>query len=772
MRININIISVICLLFSLSVHAEKISSIQVIGTKKIEKDAIINKLTSKVGQEFDPSTTREDIFQLFKLGYFQDVQIEKNQGAAGIELIYRLQEKPQITEVSVEGVEELKADEVTEAAGIKAFELLNQAKLKDAAEKILKLYEDKGFYLAKVETIIDEVAPNETVKIRFKITENDKVKVKQITFIGNKKLSSTFLKSKMMTNEGGYFSSLSGSGQYKQEAFERDVQILRFTYYNQGYVQAKIDRPQVFVTPDKKFIYITIHIEEGEQYNVGEVDFAGDLIFPREELKALIQIDKNGIFAYDVLQKDISELTAKYGDLGYAYANVIPRIRFNDQEKKADLVYEFDKGQKVFFGRINVIGNTKTRDKVVRRELKVREGELYNETRRRESVDAIQRLGFFDDVNFKTTVDPEHNDIMHVDIVVKERNTGQIQAGAGFSSATGMQLNASVSQSNFLGKGQNLGATLNLTKEGSYFNLSFTEPYYNDTLWSLGYDVYQSTNTKREDYDEYHIGGAVRLGHPIGENTRAFFRYKYDNTHLKTKYLNGEPVTDLEIFPLDTANGVTSSVTGTLELDTRNDRYSPSKGMLLSGSYEYAGVGGKIKYDRINGTFRYFKNVFWDVIFRSSLQYARIGKLDPNQDVPFNELYLLGGPYSLRGYDSYRVGKMRRSTKKYNDLIANYPADIAEKGAMVFVGGTQQLLYQAELQYPLIKEAGIMGVIFYDIGAADDTIESDGFYSDVGMGLRWFSPIGPLRFEWGFPLNRDPERHRPVVFEFSIGTPF
>ncbi|CAE79374.1 conserved hypothetical protein [Bdellovibrio bacteriovorus HD100] len=750
-----------------------VKNIEVAGNRKIEKDAILTKIVTKVGESYSAQHIREDVQALFNMGFFNDIQVDRKATGKDVTLTYTVLEKPSVVEITYEGNSEVKSEDIADATGIKPYQLLNMAKVKEAVEKIQKLYEDKGFFLAKIDSEVQEVTKDETVRLVFKIRENDKVKVKKITFLGNNHMGDSSLKSKMLTQEGGFFSGISGSGQYKQEMFERDVQILRFLYWNQGYVQAKVDRPQVTVTPDKKNIYITIRIEEGEQYNVGDVDFAGDLLFPKSELREVIKIDDNGVFAYDVLQKDISELTAKYGDLGYAYANVIPRTRFNDKERRVDLVFEFDKGNKVYFGKINMVGNSKTRDKVIRRELKVHEGELYNETRRRQSLENIQRLGFFEEVNFKTSIDPERTEVMNVDISVKERNTGQIQLGAGYGTSQGFTLQGSISQANFLGKGQNLGASLNLSNTGSYYSLSFTEPYFRDTLWSLGADLYQSANTGRVDYDENHTGGAIRLGHPLAEYTRGFLKYKYDDTKLSKKYdSDGKLITDPDLFPLESASGVTSSMTGTVEYDTRNDRQMPTKGIYSSGSYEYAGLGGDLKYTRGNANFRYYKNLFWDVVWRNNIQYSRIDGLD-GQEVPFSELYLLGGPYSLRGYRSYRVGKMKFSEMIYNDLIAEGKSDAeAREKAMRFYGGVQQAMYQTELQFPLVKEAGIMGAGFFDIGAADDVLTDNNFFADVGFGIRWYSPIGVLRFEWGFPLNRNPAYQDATVFEFSIGPSF
>jgi outer membrane protein insertion porin family len=752
--------------------AATIGHIKIEGQKKLEVDAILARIKSKEGGTYSQEQVRDDVMSLFGLGYFNNIEVHKETVGQQIDLIFKVIEKPAISEIIYEGNTEIKNEDLVEATGLKPFQIISMNKVREAQEKIQKQYEDKGYFLAKIEPRIEDVVKDETQKLIFNIKENDKIKVKKIRFIGNKKLKDDFLKDRMATKEGGFFSFMSGSGAYKQDAFDRDTQMLRFLYFNEGYVQVKIDRPQVYVTPDKKGIYITIRVDEGEQFNVGEVDFVGDLLFTTDELRETIHITEKKIFAYEVLQKDLSELTAKYGDLGYAFANVIPRTKIIEAEKKVDITFEFDKGNKVYFGKINVVGNSKTRDKVVRRELKILEGELYNETRKRESLENVQRLGFFEDVSFKTSTPAENPDSLNLDVVVKERNTGSIQLGAGYSSSQGFTFYGQVNQSNFLGKGQKLGASLNVNKRGSYYNLNFTEPYYNDTDWSLGYDIYQSISD-RYDYSQKVTGGALRVGHPISENVSGFLRYRYDNTAFTPETdANGGVITDYALFPLDTAKGVTSSITATLEYDKRNDRFSPSKGLYLSGSIEYAGLGGDLKYLKGTSSFRYFQKVFWDVVWRNNISYATL-EAQGGKPLPFNELYLLGGAYSLRGFQMSSVGK-RLFSQKRKDLLttAGLNEAEAEKRAWRPYGGAKQLYYTAELEFPLIAEAGIKGVTFYDIGEAEDTITNKDFYSDVGFGLRWFSPIGPLRFEWGFPLNRNPDYHDPMNFEFSIGTPF
>ncbi|MBC7419665.1 MAG: outer membrane protein assembly factor BamA [Bdellovibrio sp.] len=754
----------------------RITAIEITGQKKIEKEAILAKLISQVGGGFSEKQVSQDIEVLYKMGFFVQIEVAKETSSQGVRLEYRIIEKPTVSEITFEGNNDQKTEDLEGQITIKAFEILNNAKIKESVTKLEKFYEEKGFYLVKITTAIEDVKKDETARIKFIITENEKVKVKKITFLGNAKLKDSFLKGRLFTQEAGFFSAMSNSGSFKQDAFERDIQILKYMYWNLGYVQVKIDRPLVTVTPDKKSIYITYHIEEGEQYSVGEVDFSGDLLFSKSELMNDIKIKDNGIFAVDVMQKDIADLQAKYGDLGYAFANVIPRYAFHEKEKKVDLVFEFEKGQKVYFGTINVVGNTKTRDKVVRREMKIREGELYHETRKRQSQENIQRLGFFDEVNFKTSTPPEIPNQLNIEIVVKERNTGQLQLTAGYGSVQGLSLGGSIQQNNFRGLGQSLGARIDATRNRQDYSISLTEPYLNDTLWSSGFEVFYIENKERINYDNRKTGGSLRFGHPVwGDNLRAFLRYKLDKTEL---FANDN--TDPFLFPLDTARGVTSSGTATLEYDTRNDRFTPSKGIYADVSYERTGIGGGLKYQEFSSRLRYFHNIFWDVVWRNNLTYLNLQPLG-GDDVPFTERYQLGGAYNLRGYGSSTVGRRLFSNFRYNKIGTNdgnpfYTPGISDeerrRRSNLIFGGTTEVLFQTELQFPLIKEAGLTGVFFYDVGQADDIVVDKNFLSDFGIGFRWQSPLGLLRFEWGWPLSRDNIERDAVNFEFSIGPPF
>lgn len=761
--------------------AQVIGAIKITGNRKIEKDAIEEKLINKTGQSLNLKAVRQEVQNLFDTGYFQDIEVRDASMAGGqVELTYKVVEKPTIRSIQYKGNTELDDEEIGELTKLKIYQIIDYGKITQGVADIQKAYEEKGYFLAKVTY---EVTPEGDggVGVVFNIEENDQVLVKRVTFLGNKEVPAGDIKARMLTQEGGLFSGLSGSGTYKQDAFEQDIQLINFLYFNKGYVKAKISRPEVTVTPDKKGIYITIRVEEGPQFDTGEVSFSGDLLFPVEELNEVAKIDETTTFVYETVQADIRAFTAKYGDLGYAYTNVIPRTFVREEERKVDVVYDFDKGKKVYFGTINVVGNSRTRDKVVRRELRIGEGELYNETSKRESMDNIRRLGFFEDVQFNTKTPLGRDDLMDIDIVVKERNTGSFQLGAGYSSFSGPIFNAQLNQTNFLGRGQNVSLQVDYSQIQKRYRLSFTEPYFLDTLWTVGFDAYRNESRLPGLFGEKVEGGAVRVGHPIfNRYLYGFIRLKVDNTELEMA--PGPNATD--VLKPETAEGITSSVTTSVEYDKRNDRFTPSQGMHTRAAFEMAGIGGGLNYNKLDAFFRWYHTLFWSVVLRTNLTYGMVSS-PKDRPVPFTKRYRLGGPYNMRGFDFTDIGMRQFSQYHYDyltntpnpNIIANpnaalSPADAARR-ANVVVGGTQQALAMIELEFPLVKEAGIRGVTFFDMGMAQDDLVDVELRKDMGFGVRWFSPIGPLRFEWGFPLDRRAElAEEASEFHFAIGAPF
>ena len=743
-----------------------ISQIIVEGNDKIEKDAILAQIQSKVGDVYSLEQVRGDVLRLYRMGYFYNIEVDRT----GSVLTYKVMEKPTVTKIIFDGNDALDDEDLEDALDIKQYQFLNVSSIRLAVEKMQKLYEERGFFLAKVDYQLKELE-NNSAELTFHIQENDKVKVKDIIILGNQQVSDQELMSAMLTKEQGFFSFLSGSGQYRQEFFERDVQMLKVIYYNKGYIQANVGLPRVYISPDRKSISIRISVEEGKQYKVGSVDVTSDELFSSQELLDLVRIKENEFFAYNVVQADMERLKAKYGDLGYAYTNVNPQTRINEQEGTVNLVFQIDKGSQASFGKFEIVGNTKTRDKVIRRELRIREGEVYNETRKRESIANIRRLGFFEDVTFRQKINPQQPNVIDLEIRVKERSTDSLHASIGYGGYSGLFVNAMLRTYNLFGRGQalSLSATNNnvLTRGlggagGFDYTLQFTEPYLFDTNWSTGIDLY---HTKlfifEDDYNEVRTGGAIRFGYPLAPYLRGFVNYKYYNVNIDP----GNSFDDT-VFDIETANGDRSAIGVSLEYDRRDDRFNPKNGVYFSSSLEYTGVGGSKKYMEGSFNARYFKEIFSNIVIRNNLVYSLLMSPD-GSPIPFNELYRLGGLDTLRGFDWFRIGRLVRSSKRRTVQGNGYVRELPFRD--VVFGGTQQLYYNLELQFPLISRLRLLGVLFFDTGYADDRFQLDNFRSNVGFGFRVWTPIAPLRIEFGFPLSRR-RGERPMEIQFGMGT--
>lgn len=749
-------------------QAKTIMSLTVKGNKRIEQAAILNKIQSKPGKEFSSKRITKDVKALFETGFFYDIVVEDINGG----LVYTVTEKPAIKEIEFLGNRAFNDDDLNEVLKFDVNELLDVKKINQAVVDIQKKYEEKGYYLAKVnyETKSKGVGFE---KLIFKVKENDKVKIRRVLIVGNNNLSEQKIKSVMATKEVGF---LGMGGSFQQEALDRDREIIRFLYMDKGYAQVRVSKPVVSLTPDKRGINITFNLNEGLRYKIGSVEFTGDLLFESDELLKETSVDEEEFFSQSKLLRDISKLQAKYGDEGYAYANVVPAPRVPPGSDTMDIIFKMSKGEKIFLGEINMKGNTKTRDKVIRRELRIFEGELYNETNKRKSIANVRRLGFFDNVDFQAKPNEDDPNVMDMDIKIEERSTGQLNLGAGYGGFTGFSIQGSVQQTNFMGKGINLGVNVNWSEERQQlFNINVTDPYFRDTDWSLGFDGYQSLQ-QFIDFQETKVGGGIRAGKRFSDYLTLSLRYKLEKVEIE---LDNDAFLDVyerdtnmdgnaDRFLVDEAEGLSSSVTATMTYDKRNDRQFPTKGFFTRFSLEQAGIGGDLKYTKGLVDLRYYKPLFGSLVWRNRLQYGFVGGVG-GDDPPFNELFRLGGPNTIRGYDFFSIAERVDSNDAFN---ASFPSDDAEARGTVPFGGKQQILYNLELQWALIKEAGINGVVFFDVGSATDKLLGQ-VESSYGFGVRWISPLGPLRFEWGFPINPDKAfGEKEWDFDFSIISSF
>lgn len=735
----------------------KVEAIQILGNKKVESEAILEKIHAKVGQSIDNYTIKKDIELIYGLKYFDSIGVEQQNISGKNTLVFKVKEKPIISRIAFFGNDEVDSEELFKQMGSKEFSILDINTIKNDVKGMEKFYEEKGFYLAAVNYELKPV-DDENVELIFRVKEYDKVRVKKVIFLGNTAFQDEELKSVISTKEEHLFSFMDGSGNFREFNFQSDIEMLKYFYRNKGYLQINIGSPEITVSEDKKWVFITIKVTEGPQFAINSISYQGEILFTQEKLKENTSLKAEDIYSEEKLRKDIQTLTELYQDEGYAFANVLRTIRLVPGENKVDVDFSFEKGKIAHFGKILVKGNSRTRDKVVRRELEIKEGERFSGSALRISKENVNRLGFFEpgSVVFNTISPPGKDDVLDVEISLKERNTGQIQMGAGYSTSTKLFVQGSVAQTNFLGYGQNLSFSLSLAKSDKTFNLGFTDPYFLDTKWTAGGDVFRNSNSQSYSYSFLKQGFDFRIGYPILKYTRLFATYKYEDTLLKD-------VNDITIDK-NLENGVASSIRTTLRRDKRNNSFEPTDGTYLSLSAEYAGLGGSKKWELLEWDSRYYKKIWGDLVFRSRLFSSKLIEVS-GKEIPQTEKFTLGGSRNLRGFNYEDIGPKKQVPDPDTGKLLTYNA-----------GGLHTLYTTFELEHPLAREAGLKWVLFFDAGNVyEDLIGRNNdyqLYADYGIGFRWFSPIGVLRFEFAKPINNIKGGDDSMKFNFDIGPYF
>jgi len=765
-----------------------IDTIQVVGNVRVESESVLHQTQTRVGAPLDLAGISKDIQSIYKMGYFHDVQVDATTTADGkLVVSFIVAEKPAIAEIQYEGNKELDLEDISEVVDLKRFAILDIAKIKRNAEKIRELYVSKGYYLADVDYKITEKEGRGDLSIvTFEIQEFAKVEVKKVTFLGNENLGDEELSAIMATREGTFLSFLSEMGTFKEKEFEADLQRITAYYYNHGYVEVSVNMPSIRLSRDKRYLYITIRIDEGAQYSVGEVGVEGDLLSERDELMELVSLETDAVFNYGQMRQDIESLSDLYRNAGYAYVNITPLTRMNAQEHIVDLSYDITQGSKVYFGRIEIVGNEKTRDYVIRRELRIEEGELFSAAKMRASEGRVGRLGYFDKVEI-TTQPGERPDLINARVEVNETRTGTFQVGAGFSSTESFIANAQISQANLLGRGQNLALQFQLSSIRTLFNIRFTEPWLLGTRWNSSVNLY-NFEYAFQDFIRTSTGGDLTFGYPLSEvfdlkldgDLVASLTYKLENVNIEPGGRRGSR-TGAESSTLF-QGGFTSSVRGGLFYDNRDNVRFPTSGQFHSGKVEFADrlmTLSENEFLKFDFETRWYFPIVWDFVLRLQGELGFVMNPDPNGTVPLFERYFVGGPSTVRGFERYTLGPIRE--------VASNGSDPGASLDEFRVGGNKSLVFTAEVEFPIFTAAGIKGVVFADMGNSFDNDQKfslvpdlltdpandyeDSLRTAAGFGIRWLSPIAPLRFEWGFPLSRL-RGEQPMVFEFSIANAF
>lgn len=735
-------------------EGEKIAAVSVKGNKRIEAAAILNVVKMKAGDTLYADKTDSDLRAIYNLGHFQDVHASTEESEKGIVLVYTVQEKPVVRDITFEGNKELKEEKLKEALEFRQNSIFSQKELNKSVAKIKKLYGDEGYYLAAVEPLVEKRSATD-LSVTFKISEGEKILIRTIRFDGNHAFSNRKLRGIMETKEKWFMSWLTGAGTYKEEVLKNDSLLISDHYLNNGYINVKVGEPVVKLSEAKDALEVSVGITEGDQYRVGAIDFTGDMLESAAELRKKLKTEPGEVFNRSTLRADIFTLTDTYADKGYAFANVNPLTKPDPDRKSVDLTFDMEKGELVYIERINVAGNPKTRDKVVRREMRVTEGELYSATGMKRSKQNLMNLGYFEEANVATAKGSAGNKL-NVNVDVKEKPTGTFSIGGGYSSLDGIIGQGSVQQANFLGLGLKANASVSFGGKSQTYAVGLTDPYFLDTKWTIGADVFRS----ERDYNDYSrrlTGGDIKAGYPISDFVGTFFMYKYEikDIYNMTDAYSAFNATDPLNYPSGTTT--TSSILGSITRNTTDYRLDPSTGMINALTIEYAGLGGDNKYAKYVTDHTWFHPVYKKLIFSTKLTLGYIQ--DVGKPVPIDEKFYLGGIYSLRGYRGRTVS----------------PTTTASDGTVIYQGGNTEVFGNTELTLPLIPEAGVKGVAFFDYGNSfDDKYNVFGsMLLSYGGGIRWSSPIGPLRLEYGIPINpREGLDSSSGRFEFSIGSLF
>ncbi len=729
---------------------ERVAEVIVAGNRRIESEAIKTMMKTKKGDIYLAKQLQDDLKSIYKMGYFADVRIETSDTSRGKVVTLQVAENETIRNIGIKGNKKFDDEEIKDAISIRSGAIMNVNKLQGDLRQVENLYKEEGYHRAKVAYETKPVLENR-VDVDFVIEEGKKVYVKTVSFEGNKAYDGEKLRDLMKTKEKGFFSWFTSSGDLDHEVLDQDVSKIAAYYHNHGYIQAKVAEPSLRYEGEE--IFITIKIDEGPQFTVGKVDLDGDLVQSKGEMLIKIKIAQERFYNRELIREDVLTLQDMYSDAGYAYADISPRIDQDSEKLTADITYLIKKGPPVYFEKIIITGNTKTRDKVIRRELQVYEQELFSGRRLKRGIRNIYRLDFFEDIKVNTTKGAG-DDKMILKVDVTEKPTGAFSFGAGYSSMDQLFGVVSIAQRNLFGRAQVLNVRAQIGGQSSRYTLSFTEPWLFDTPLSLGFDIYNAIRDY-DTYDKDSTGGSIRVSYPFFDYTRAYFSYNYDKSKIED--LTEDASSSIREWE---GTNIGHTVTGVLRRDSRDRIFNPTEGSDNSITVKHAGApfGGDIGFTKYVADSGWYFPLFWGTV---GLLHGRTGYIhdDSVGKVPTWERFYLGGMDSVRGYD-------------WRDISPRDPETGDE------IGGNKMLQFNVELIVPIVRKAGLMGVLFYDTGNAYDNgenIDLSDLRESIGFGFRWYSPIGPMRLEYGYILETDPRGDGEAGegrWEFTMGMAF
>ena len=727
-----------------------IRDIRVEGIQRTEAGTIFSYLPVKVGDTMSDERASEAIRALFATGFFRDVSLERE----GDVLVVVVQERPSIAQIEFAGLHEFEKDQITSAfrqIGIGEGRILDRGLLDRAEQELKRQYLGKGYYAVIISTTVTPLERNR-VAINFNVEEGLVAKIRQISIIGAQAFSESELTRLFVLRTPGLWTWFSKHDQYSREKLSADLETLRSYYLDRGYLEFRVDSTQVSITPDKQDIYITISVTEGPQYTVSDVRVAGELLVPEEEIRKLIQIKPGERFSRARLTESSKLIADRLGNDGYAFANVNAVPSLDKEKRQVAFTFLIDPGRRVYVRRINLTGNTQTRDEVIRREMRQLEGAWYSQQKVTLSKQRIDRLGYFTEVGVETPSVAGSTDQVDVNIAVVEKPTGQLLFGAGYGSDEGLVFSASIAKQNIFGSGRHMSLGVNTSRVNTVYSLSYTNPYFTLDGVSQGFDIYyRDLDPTARDLGQYQtrtVGGQMRFGVPISELDTIQYGIGYDDTTITT--FPDSPPRYLDYVAVFGSQNTNLFLTAGWARDGRDSLIYPTKGAFHRASSEVGLPLADLEYYKL---YYQYQRYFPLTRFTSLLVNGEFGYGDGYDDkpLPFFKNFYVGGVNSVRGFKSFTIG----------------PKDVNGDPT----GGPRKVQANTELLFPLPgleNDRSVRVSAFVDSGVVGETIDFSLLRVSTGLALLWVSPIGPLKLSLGWPLRKQPDDDLQK-FQFTIG---
>ena len=738
--------------------AVKVMTIEVRGNKRIELPAIIGRLTLKPGDPYTPENVRGQIKILYESGFFEEVQVETESGAGGMVLIFLVREKPFITEIVFDGNKELSDDKLKEKITIKSQAFLDQLQAKESAEKIRLAYQGDGYFNCQVFPVV-QTLDEDRKRLTFFIKEGDKARIKTVNFDGLHAATKDELFKVMATREWipwyGLLTQLklpsivSDAGVLKREEMNNDVERIKEILLNKGYLNARVGLPTVELSDDKKWFVVTYAVMEGEPFTIGEIGFRGNTVFEDPELRQGLKMKEGEIFQRQKLRDEITRLNDLYGSRGYSFADVSPNVVPNTVERTATIILTIKEGEMMRIRQINITGNEKTKDNVIRRELRVDEQDVIDTPSLKRSFQRLNNLNFFETVEIlPAQVGPDKVDL---NVRVKEKPTGQFSIGGGFSTLDKLVAIADITEGNLGGNGWMGRIRGQLGQQRTLGLITFRNPYLNDSLTSMQLDIFK-TNTNYVTYYEKKSGGSVTFGRWFSEYLSGSFSPVVEQINYSNPSATAPPLITNQL-----GNQTTTGFRAALTRDTRDYQMDPRTGWRTSVALALGTpyLGGTNDFYKYTLDVQKYTPLPFDTRLSVRARYGVVEGLNTkgeHKPVPLTELYFVGGINTMRGFVFGKAGPVTSN--------------------QTLLGAASELIFNFDYIFTISSEAKLNGVIFFDYGKgfAGSTVSTP-LRSAAGLEGRWISPFGPLRAAYGINLSPNPGE-RKGVFEFTIGSIF